>query len=437
MNQINFSTTRYSSIIKQIRDDDKKDPVITKYNIEDRNGKLFSDNKEIVKTEKRDEVLRDLVLNKAAPLALDQLFWFAKKQYHGLSKRFVKNWLESTEEYQMMKKRPYHLSRVTEQDKEGVVFKNSKVKKHKNLLGVDLVFTHKEWSSKKYILVCVHYATSYTWASTIKAPLLDNDKRRRKAAKHVLNAFRPMLQDCIQRFGKVTKLVSDDGGEFKAEFEAYLGHRDIIKQPIRKGQKTMCTWVEKKNSSLCRSIGSLLGMGLGFTKALKLAIQKVNNTKSRVTGKAPSEWTLQDLNKGPPKRKFRTMPEQAKKKAQPEFEVDDRVRHLTPYAQGKSVFWKSYESTSVKKRGTWSRIYKIISKDKIYGTRGYKYLVNGEYWKSYQLQKVPEKTISIKLKKPVAIDLVNPAFEPIRPQGRIQLRAQPRRVRFVDLSLDD
>ena len=212
----------------------------------------------------------------------------------------------------------------------------------------------------------------------------------------------------------------------------------------------MCSWVEKKNSSLCRSIGSLLGMGHGWRKAFKLAIEKVNNTRSRITGKAPIEWTLQDMKKGAPKRKNRKLKFAPTVREQPVFLKGNSVRHLMHYALGKTAHWKSYESTSVSKRKNWSGVYKItkVKKPNRYSLT-HKYFVNGKWYDAFELQIVPEKTISIQKRRPVDavfVNLANPQFEPLRPQGpiqgsvrrsaRIQEKNKPT-VTFVDLSLDD
>jgi len=435
MNKTRFTTIRYNTMLDQMKNKKIKDPIVIKYNFELKNGKLFSGGKEIIPHDKRDETLRDLVLNKAAPLSLDQLFLYAQKLYWGLSKRYVHNWLRSTEEYQLMKRKPFRHYRLNNKVQlEGKTSEN--LRKHKNMLGIDLVQPHAEWTSNKYIAVCVHYATSYTWAATM----------RTKTAQKTLDTFRPMLADCIKRFGKVDRLTADAGSEFKGVFAAYLSERGIKKEILQ-----MCSWVEKKNSSLCRSIGSLLGMGHGWRKAFKLAIEKVNNTKSRITGKAPIEWTLQDLNQGAPKRKNRKLKFAPTAREQPIFKKNNLVRHLTHRAQGKTAFWKSYESTSVEKRENWSKIYKIT---KIQRPGKYdlihKYFVNGKWFFAYQLQLVPENTISIKKRKPVDavfVNLVDPQFVPLRPQGRIDVGPVRRSARiqkknrpivtFVDLSLDD
>ena len=54
--------------------------------------------------------------------------------------------------------------------------------------------------------------------------------------------------------------------------------------------------------------------------------------------------------------------------------------------------------------------------------------MNGKWYFAYQLQLVPENTISIKKRKPVDAVFVNPAgppqFQPLRPRGRIDVQAE-------------
>ena len=124
-----------------------------------------------------------------------------------------------------------------------------------------------------------------------------------------------------------------------------------------------------------------------FREALALSLEKLNNIRSRITGKAPVDWTKFDnVKRRKPSRKLK----KGYRKARGEiiFKVGDKVRHLLKAAEQLNKFYKSYRSLEeTAKHSNWSKTVYVIQKKRT-GAGISSYFLNGKWYKGYQLQKV-------------------------------------------------
>jgi len=280
-----------------------------------------------------------------------------------------------------------------------------------------------QWSSYRYFFVAVLQRSGYCWFKPMK----------NKKATTALSKLKLVFADCKKRFGEVTGVTSDNGNEFKGEFDKYLTRKGIIRRIVSdRGQ--MCWWVEKKNSTFARTFAPLKDI-YGFEKSLMLALEKVNNIRSRVTKKAPVDWKPEDFTKHVKRyhRKLKHIPE---KKKQPKYVEGQRVRHLMRTAMGKVAFYKSYEGLRSKKHQMWSTtIYTITSVKKLGHYLHYK--VNAAWRRAHELQLIERPVIRLeprnrqqpaKAKKKPAPKKKAPAQKELAPRRRSS------RVKRVDYS---
>ena len=202
-----------------------------------------------------------------------------------------------------------------------------------------------------------------------------SNKRADTAKAQLIKVF----ADCKSRFGSIpTGCTADFGKEFLGSFSKYLESKGITLRNVR-----LCPWVEKKNSTAFRIFGVLIDIH-GFKKTLRLTLEKVNNIRNRITGKAPVDWTAQDFAKSA-KRNNKKLKMQPKLRKQPVYEIGDRVRTMQKQMLGKEPFYKSYEGLRSKKHQMWSVKIFTISAKKRKG-HGFVYYVNGTWRPPYELQ---------------------------------------------------
>lgn len=352
-------------------------------------GKLYHGNLRVVPYEDIDSVLKKEAEQNGMPLSRDGAFHYLKKKYVGFKKRQINTWLKRVEQLQLIHKRPHRETRVNTQNREGA--KNYFMKNNKLNLGVDLFAMPKpQWSSYAFFFVAVLQRSGYTWIFPISS----------KKATATLTALKKVFRECKQLFGREpTGVSTDDGSEFKAEFDQWLKEKRI-KRRVLTGRSTMTWWVEKKNSTFARIFAVMRNIH-GFKKALQLTRDKVNNIQSRVTRKAPVDWTAKDFKESQ-KRYNRKMPQTAKRRKQPVFSAGDRVRYMLKAAQGKAKFYKSYEGMRSNKHAMWSkRVYEIAAKKKM--GHGFMYKVNAIYRFPYELQRIEGTLVQLEPdKKPPA-----------------------------------
>jgi hypothetical protein len=143
----------------------------------------------------------------------------------------------------------------------------------------------------------------------------------------------------------------------------------------------------------------------GYEIALKLAVEKLNNTVSRKTRRAAVDWKPEDFLKRTKRynRKIKAVP---KRKVHRAFSLEDRVRLMQKQAVDKGGFYKSYEGTRSKFHRMWSTEIYLVTKKKSRGPGfGYEYKINDEdqdWIPQRELQLLPEgRLVHLQLPKPI------------------------------------
>ena len=346
-------------------------------------GKLYHGDRLVVPYEETEDLLKREAEQNGMPLSRDGAFHYLKKKYVGFKKRQINTWLKSIEQLQLIHKRPFKENRSNLNNREGT--KNYFMKNNKLNLGVDLFAMPKpEWASYSFFFVAVLQRSGYTWAIPMK----------NKEAKTALSKLKTVWAECTKMFGAPTGVTTDDGSEFKAQFDAWLARKRIKRRIVtgRKGRGQMTWWVEKKNSTFARIFAVMITLH-GFKKALRLSLEKVNNIRSRINRKAPVDWTREDFQKST-KRYNRKIPKRAKQRKQPRFYEDDRVRYMLKAAEDKSKFYKSYEGMRGKKFEMWTQRIYIVTDVKKLG-HGLMYKVNGVWKYPFELQLIEGNVIRL------------------------------------------
>lgn len=361
--------------------------------LENRRGTLFFGEKQLISTEQLPKILNDELVSGGCPMSCEAAYNYLRNKYIGaLTRRKVSEFIKSLESWQLSKPRPPNPDQIR------ATYKNQYEGTTRfllapgsggnwNALSSDLMYCPKQWSKFKFFLCVVHMRSGYCWFE----PLVE------RKSKNLIAPFKRILKDAEERFGGKVKMLQTDGGvEYLNFFAKYL--KSVGIKHVNDHKSYHC---ERKIGQFGRTFGHLLGIGVQFAEALVLAVQKLNNTKSRITGKQPREVGTRDKLKKPRKNR------KGKRKQKPleEFAVSDKVRFQKKNADIMNGFYKSYGSTSRKpKHENWSHSTpKIIEKKTVRGTKLYK-LENETKWrKGWTLQKVTKvRTLEVpkeKLKK--------------------------------------
>ncbi len=364
MNRKRFTKEFMSKLRKDLRAR-KSSPFIAKYKPELRQNKVYVEGKLIIPQHQVEALLEDAANGPAVPLGIRSMQHVLKGKYWGITRSMITNYLQSNPILASIRTRPNTRS-VDRSQLKGEGSTDFILKKYPNTLGVDLIEltrdsmpdgyipakyrARREKQARNYVFVCVHKRSGYLWA----VPIVD------KEAITVKKAFIPIKREAQKRFGVCKHLESDGGLEFRGEFADYLRQQNIGKRVLR-----LVPYVERANSTLQRYF-VFLAHTKPYEKALKLAVSKFRNIKSRVTGKV-----IKDV-KGLPAN-FRNVPgEDGKKERQhrkwkggrhkkSKFAVGDKVRYLKKMAdRDKSGFYRSYVGSQNKSK--WSAIKTIVAK---------------------------------------------------------------------------
>ena len=340
--------------------------------------------KPIVAKEDTPEILRRLLLEGGCPLSIEGCFNYILPKMWGFPRRLIRDYIQSTERYQLLKVRtrdPAKARAVNSRNKEGstAFLQNKKYYSGPtNHLAIDLMEIVKEWSGYRYFFACVHSATKRCWFKPMSS----------KSAQKCLTTFKNILKEVNKDIGEVTELSSDQGKEFvNKKWAAFLNRKGITHRISDKAHLA-----EKKIQEFGRVFGYLITVH-GFKKSLELSLRKLNNVKSRVTGKAPSAFSKNDLL-GRVIQKHRKLKKRPKHKKAVVFKKGDVVRYALKHADPLNIMYKSYTSISRKpKYANWSKVRVPIEKVKSrYGERVYQITVgNKTLWKKpWQLSLSPE-----------------------------------------------
>jgi len=340
--------------------------------------------KPIVAREDTPDVLRRLLLQGGCPLSIEGCFNYILPKMWGFPRRLIRDYIQSTERYQLMKVRtrdPAKARAVNSRNREGATafLQNMKYGAGPtNHLSIDLQEIPREWSGYRYFFACIHSSTKRCWFKPMSS----------KSAQKCLTTFKNILKEVERDIGEVTQLSSDMGKEFvNKKWEAFLNRKGIQHRISQKAHLA-----EKKIQEFGRVFGYMITVHK-FKKALELSLRKLNNVKSRVTGKAPSEFKKPDLQFRV-NQKHRKLKKKPKHKKAVQFKKGDIVRYALKHADPLNVMYKSYTSISRKpKHANWSKVRVPILKVKSsFGEKVYQISVNNKkIWKKpWQLSLSPE-----------------------------------------------
>ena len=347
---------------------------IEKWNLKLKDGHVFHNNRQVIPYSWREPQRLEALLKKEAeqngmPLSREGAYAYMSKKYVGIKRRPIVAWLKRIEQLQLIHRRPDSKTRINDRTREGA--RNYRMATKFDgayALGVDLFSIPSQWSAYKHFFVAVLQKSGFLWLEPMK----------NKSASLAKTMLARVFADCKKRFGSLpTAIITDDGNEFKSAFDQY-----IAKHKIKRHIAPHVSWVEKKNSTFARTFAVMREL-YGFKKALSLTLLKVNNTKNRITRKAPVDWVADDFTKKM-KRHNRKIALYPRRKRPRHFLVDDRVRHMLRATLGKTAFYKSYEGMRSKKHAMWTKkLFKIKQKRKVRGR--FKYKVNESWWFPHEL----------------------------------------------------
>jgi len=376
--------------------------------LQNKAGKLFYDGKQIISETELPTVLQKELTARGCPMAVESAFNYCFKKYIGMTRAKIGKYINSLESVQLMKRRP-----VNPEVRKGGYSRNAEGATRflldnpylgdKNHCSTDLMQVAKHWSNFKYILVVVHVRSGMAYFE----PLLN------KKPQSVLTKFKKIQKLIERRFGKIKLLTSDQGGEFLSVFRKYLLHNRIKHFNQYKAYTS-----EKKISQFGRYLGELLSVNVPWKRAFVLASEKVNNVKSRITGKTPIEFKRNDVLKAP----RRLNQHRRKMQKIPVFKTGQRCRYLRKPADSLNPFYKSYwtgDNRTQKYQNWTKRIYVIEDVRQAAGLKVYK--VDGKYRKPWHLQIVqgsvnkliPQKATKEVKKKAKKIKKKEPAFRKV------------------------
>ena len=347
---------------------------IDKWNLKLKDGHVFHEGKEVIPYSWREPQYLEALLKQEAeqngmPLSREGAYAYMSKKYVGIKRKPIANWLKRIEQLQLIHRRPDSKTRINDRTREGA--RNYRMATKFDgaySLGVDLFVIPRQWSAYKYFFVAVLQKSGFLWLEPMTS-------KKASAAKTMLAR---VFADCKKQFGSIpTAIITDDGNEFKGPFDKYIASRGVKRHIV-----SHVSWVEKKNSTFARTFAVMREL-YGFKKALSLTLLKVNNTKNRITRKAPADWVAEDFTKKM-KRHNRKIALYPRRKRPRTFLVDDRVRHMLRATLGKTAFYKSYEGMRSKKHAMWTKkLFKIKQKRKVSGR--FKYKVNDQWWFPHEL----------------------------------------------------
>ena len=380
-----------------------------------RRDKVFLDDKQLLTVSMLDKVLNQELMSGVCPMSCEGCWYYLRDKYCGAMSRLkVTDWIKSLESYQLERVRPRNPDKVKadyRRRREGATrfLLTRKTGGDRNALGADLMYISKHWSKWKYFLCVVHLMSGYCWFEPLSG----------RKAKDLITPFKRIVKDCEKRFDCTVRLLQTDAGtEFIGDFDDYLDSAGIQHSNEWKSYHS-----ERKIGQFGRTFGRLLAKKVGFNEALVLAVAKLNNTRSRVTGMKPIEFKPNTKLK--PSRVLRKGKRKATKDK--EFEVGMTVRCLQKHADQLNTFYKSYAAlTRKEKHENWSReTFKIVARKTISGEAKYRLAGERKWKKAFELQLVPDKTR--KLTKPKQ-------KLPLPAGSRRMLRAKAPKVR-VDKDL--
>lgn len=203
---------------------------------------------------------------------------------------------------------------------------------------VDIPDLKEENNNIRYMLNIVDVFSRYAWSLPIQ----------NKQSITVLNGLKEIIKENDNT--KPNYLWSDEGTEFKKEFNEYCKENNIIQYHTYGNAKSSI--VERYNRTIKTNLYKLfmVNRSNNWVDILPDVVKKYNNTKHRVIGMTPSD--AMNLNKDQIKELYKKQyGNQKKPKGAPKFKIGDYVR----ISRIKDTFEKGYHPN-------WSmEIYKIVN----------------------------------------------------------------------------
>ena len=399
---------------------------IKKWDLKKKNGKVYHNNRQVVAQEDTQAILKQQAISGGMPLSRDGAYNYLNRYYVGFKKHRILAWLSRVESIQLNKRRTEVARSKPARAREGATnWRMAEFNEGRMNLGVDLFDIPEEWSAFAFFFVAVLQKTGYTWVIPIE----------NKKMGTTLTPLKQVFHSCKKLFGsKPSAVTSDNGLEFKNKTWSKWIASQGAKQ---KFEKKLCSWVEKKNSQFGRAFAVMLDIHRpvgkkrgGFWEALRLAVNKINNTVSRKTRKAPADWKPEDFTKRLPRynRKIKAQP---KRRKHAPFKLEDRVRLMQKQAVDKGGFYKSYEGTRSHFHRMWSKQIYTVTKKKSRGKGfGYEYKINDEdqdWIPQRELQLIPPgRLVKLHIQRPVRKQKPKVAPAPAR-RGFPPKQGPPRR----------
>jgi len=280
-----WTTPLIESLIKRTFIQNHRDYLIyTRRNYSDfepRNGKLFYKplNLEVIPSDKPNEIKSKLEELYDKPEATgkgqNQFHQYVLQHYLGIRRKDVIAFLKTKPEYQLR------------QDKRRLVAKGIQASRPYQYWCCDLVDMNfysniRANRGYRYIFSCMDIFTKFCWFFPIK----------KKEARDVLTAFKKILQYNLRfkddrDFNYPAYMVSDQGAEFRGEFEAYLKQHGII-------HKTTMSYTPQPNIEAINGVLRMM-MRANFIKTNSLNwfdfiqdfADSKNTNRDEKTGKTP------------------------------------------------------------------------------------------------------------------------------------------------------
>lgn len=334
MNRYNWTDALIDELKREVKAKTTFHPLASRATVV--KGRLYVDGKLVLMPDEIEKTLQTETENGAAPLGIRSLQHYMNQKYIGITRPLIRDFLKVDKRLQDMQFRPPTSTKVRKKtDKEGTT--DFEFERHPNCLGVDLIalggqaFSDDFRDGNSHLIVVVHKFSSYIWAKTMQSPSASNAKR----------GFSSILNDAKKKFGKMTKVQRDGGGEFKGVFAAFCKSQGIQTQTLRK-----VSYVERANSTLKRYM-KFLSTQHDIEDATKLALQKMNATRNRVTGKTPTELTGTTTRQRPDRKRTSWQGGRTKPKV---YQKGDIVQHINKIAERQTaILYKSFNAK------TWSQ----------------------------------------------------------------------------------
>ena len=378
--------TEVRKAIRLSKRDGKAAKFAKKWKLKLVGNKLYHQKRQLVPAEDVEKILKKEASYEGMPLSRDGAYRYLRKKYVGFKLKAIAGWLKRVESLQLIHRRnnaePKGRNR---RPKEGVTnWRMASFNEGRFSVGIDLFEFPKEWTSYDYCFIAVLKRNGFVWAYPMS----------NKSSQLSKTKLQHVFDDCKRRFGRIpTGVTSDKGKEFYGQVSKMLK----AKRVKQRFEKKLCAFVENKMSQVFRQFAVMFKIH-GFEKSLSLSVEKVNNTVSRITGKAAVDWKPRDFFTI--KRKHRKLKARIKHRAHPEYPIGQRVRHLLRAAFDKEKMYKSYEGMRNKSKFQWSRPIFTIVKRRLRPGFEHRYkLSDGEWYDGKDLQPIADGPL-VRLEKP-------------------------------------